>query len=224
MEKIKKNNVVLIVAILVLVLTVGFTKNTTVIQKKENELKGVREKLQANMFVTHGHCSTPFIGDVNNLKVAFESRNDKGNPLENMKISFDIDPKTFNVCASKELTQQIKTKGLFIDDRDSPITFRTEQVFTMGMDWCQVNGVFSIKRIEKKVNFFVTGIRNSNETEPTSLVLEGRLNLFDWGIDYNKIVGLDAQLDPSKWMHINMQFSVDDNTYKSFPDHLPHFK
>ena len=45
-----------------------------------------------NLFVTHGHCSTPFGGMVNRLQVTTRVRDDLGNPLEAMEILFEIDP------------------------------------------------------------------------------------------------------------------------------------
>jgi len=208
MKIIKRNNAVSVIAIITLIIVTGFTASTTSCQKKEKNNEVKEKKYVINMFVTHGHCSTPFSGSVDNLKLELEEHPDLENPLEGMKISFEIDPNTFNVCASEELTQTIKIPGLFISKKNEKITFRTTAIYTMGIDWYQVNGMLSIKGVEREMKFFVTGIRNSSATRPTFLVLEGRVNLFDWDIDYNKIAGLDAQLDSSKWMHLNMRFDL----------------
>ena len=166
------------------------------------------ENQTINMFVTHGHCSTPFGGIVDNLKVITSKREDLGNPLEDMKISFEIDPNSFNVCAGEDLTERIKTPGLFIGEKNEKITFSTTDVYTMGVDWYVVNGKMSIKGVEKNVKFFVTGIREPEDTMPSFLVIEGQLNLFDWGIDYDKIVSGKSDAVPTKWLHLNMKIEM----------------
>jgi polyisoprenoid-binding protein YceI len=158
-----------------------------------------------NMFVTHGHCSTPFTGNVQNLNVSFEKREDKGNPIEGMKLSFEVDPNTFNVCSGDDLTARIKTPGLFINDKKENITFRSKNIYTMGIDWYQVNGIMTIKGIEHDVKFFVTGIRDPKASMSSVLILEGQIDLLDWGIDYDLIVNGKSDPHPTKWMHMNMK-------------------
>lgn len=208
----KKNKIIVISVIVLTTLIVvsGFTLRTA--SCKKTEVVSVKEDDQVqtiNMFVTHGHCSTPFAGILDRLTVDFGPlREDGGNPVENMKMSFVVDPNTFNVCASDELTQRIKTPGLFIGENDEKIIFNSTNVFTMGLDWYQVNGKLSIKGVEKDVKFFVTGIRDTNQSRPSSMVLEGQFNLLDWGIDYDKIVNGKSDAVPTKWMHINMKFGL----------------
>ena len=161
-----------------------------------------------NLFITHGHCSTPFSGAVNNLKVLVQEREDGGNPLEGLSISFETDPNTFNVCYGKELTAQIRKPGLFVGENNNNIIFKSTEVYTMGIDWYQLNGVLSIKGVEKRVKFFVSGIREANESMATSLVLEGQLNLMDWGIDYDKIVNGKSASVPTKWLHLNLRIKL----------------
>ncbi len=166
-------------------------------------------KQTINMFVTHGHCSTAFAGKLDRLTVDFgELRNDGGNPVENMKMSFEINPNTFNVCAGDELTAKIKTPGLFIGKENENITFRSTDVYTMGLDWYQVNGKLSIKGVERSVKFFVTGIRDPKESRPNAMVLEGQFDLQDWGIDYDKIVNGKPAIVPTKMVHLNMRFGL----------------
>ena len=212
-ENLKYNSMKKIILSLVVLVTLvvasGFNKSASLHQ--EAEVAAVQENNQKqtiNMFVTHGHCSTPFGGIVDNLKIITTARKDLGNPLEDMKISFEIDPNSFNVCAGPHLTERIKTPGLFIGEENEKITFRSTEVYTMGIDWYQVNGKMSIKGVEEKVKFFVTGIRNPEKTMPSSLVLEGQLNLFDWGIDYDKIVNGKSDPVPTRWMHINMRIDL----------------
>ena len=209
MKKIK--TIVISVAVLAIIIVAsGFVKSTPPCEKKV-EATTVKENKQnqtINMFVTHGHCSTPFAGIVDNLKVDLTERDDGGNPLENMRLSFEIDPSSFNVCASDELTERIRTPGLFIGDNDEKITFRTTNVYTMGLDWYQINGKLSIKGVEKEVKFFVTGIRDPKDAKPSSIVLEGQLDLLDWGIDYDKIVNGKSDPVPTKWMYLNMRFDI----------------
>lgn len=208
MKKIK--NIVLSVVVLVLIVAFSsYTKSTTTSEKNEEiHVLENKQNQTINMFVTHGHCSTPFAGVVDNLTVSAPIRTDLGNPLEDMKISFDVDPTTFIVCAGDDLTARIKTPGLFIGEQQNKITFRTTNVFTMGVDWYQVNGVLSIKGIEKEVKLFVTGIRDPKDAMSSSLVLEGQVNLFDWGIDYDKIVSGTSDGVPTKWMHLNMKINM----------------
>lgn len=187
----------------------SFTESTSTDQK--SEVVTVQEDYQnqtVNLFVTHGHCSTPFAGKVDSLIVIAPIREDQGNPIESLEISFQINPETFNVCASDDLTAKIKTPGLFIGKNNERIIFRSTNVYTMGLDWYQINGKMSIKGVEKEVKFFATGIRDPKESRPSALVLEGRMNLLDWGIDYDKIVNGKSDPTPTKWLHVNMKVKV----------------
>ena len=204
-----KNVVLPLVVLIVLIVVSSFTMSTSVFQNNEGvKVVKNKEKHTINLFVTHGHCNTPFAGVVDDLKVSAPLRNDLGNPLEDMKISFEINPNSFNVCAGDDLTARIKTPGLFIGENDEKIIFKTTEVYTMGRDWYQVNGMMSIKGIEKEVTFFVTGIRDPKESRTSLLVLEGQMNLFDWGIDYDKIVNGKTDTVPTKWMYFNLKIEM----------------
>lgn len=177
-------------------------------EPKNDSVQESKEVQTINLFVTHGHCSTPFSGTVDNLKVVSEKREDQGSPLEGMRVSFEVDPESFSVCASEDLTEKIKTPGLFIGKKEEKITFKTTEVYTMGLDWYQLNGKLSIKGEERDVKFFASGIRNSKESKSTLLVLEGQFNLLDWGIDYHKIVNGESLDVPTKMMHLNMKINL----------------
>lgn len=208
MKKLK--HIILPLALLVIVIVVSsYTKNSNTI--KNNETVPVNEnKLNQtiNLFVTHGHCSTPFAGIVNNLEVNIPTRTDFGNPLENMAISFEINPNSFNVCKAEDLTARIKTPGLFISETNEKMIFTSTNIYTMGIDWYQLNGKLSIKGVEKDVKLFVTGIRDKNDSMASSLVIEGQMNLLDWGIDYDLIVTGKSDMVPTKWMHMNMKIDL----------------
>lgn len=208
MNKIKKGVLLLLVLVIVVVVS-GYTK-TTSFNKKTEIVKNVmcKEAKTMNFFVTHGHCSTPFTGVVNNLKVNYPVRLDLGNPLENMVISFEVDPNTFNVCRAKELTPKVRTSGLFVGENNEKITFKSTNIYTMGLDWYQINGIMSIKGVEKEVRLFATGIRNSYQQTATTLVLEGQVNLFDWGIDYDLIVNGKSDNIPTKLLYMNMKIEL----------------
>ena len=197
-----------LIVLAIIIVASGFVKKSEDLNKDVVQLSK-RNKFQQtiNMFVTHGHCSTPFSGVVDDLKIAIPYRPDLGNPLENMKISFDIDPNTFLVCKGDDLTARIKTPGLFIGKLNEKITFRSTNIYTMGIDWYQINGKMSIKGVESDVKLFATGIRNKNETTTTSLIIEGQMNLFDWGIDYDKIVNGRSEKITTKWMHLNLKIN-----------------
>ncbi len=182
--------------------------NSSYLEPEDASVPENYENQTINMFVTHGHCSTPFGGIVDNLNVITSLREDLGNPLENMELSFEVDPNSFKVCAGPDLTERIITPGLFIGENEEKITFRSTDVYTMGVDWYQVNGKMSITGIERDVKFFVSRIRCPEDTMPSSLVLEGQLNLLDWGIDYAKIVNVESDPVPTKWMHINMKIDM----------------
>ena len=204
-----KKNILFIAILVVIIIASGYTKKNSTVRENKVTLELRKKQNQIiNLFVTHGHCSTPFAGSVNNLKVNAPIREDLGNPLENMTISFDVNPNSFNVCGGDDLTARIKTPGLFISKNNDNITFRSTNVYTMGIDWYQVNGKLSIKGIEREVKLFVTGIRNPNNTTTNSLVIEGQMNLFDWGIDYDKIVNGKSNNISTKWMHINMKIDT----------------
>jgi len=198
---------ILIVATLTLI--TGFTYCSTPNDSIDTPLEVRKVEPQTmNMFVSHGHCVTPFTGKVNNLTIDLSPQKGLGNPLENMKLFFDIDPNTFFVCAEDDLTKRIKTPGLFIDKNNDKIIFKTTQLYTVGIDWYQLNGTLSIKGIEHEVQFYISGIRNGKENWPSALVLEGQINLNDWGIDYDKIVNNESKDETNKWMHFNMKIPM----------------
>lgn len=208
MKKIK----IILVSLVVLIISVigsGYAVSNSSNQNSEAfPVLDEKQNQTINLFVTHGHCSTPFGGIVNNLKVSIPERYDLGNPLENMMISFEVNPNSFNVCVGDDLTAKIKTPGLFIGENNEKITFRSTNVYTMGLDWYQVNGKISIKGIERDVKLFVTGIRDPKDAMASSLVLQGQMNLFDWGIDYEKIVNGKSDSVPTKWLYINMKIDL----------------
>ncbi|WP_428741461.1 YceI family protein [Tenacibaculum sp.] len=206
-----KKSILLGVVLLIVVLISGYATKTSVptIKEKAETVKTVENKT-INMFVTHGHCSTPFGGIVDDLKVDIPVRIDSGNPLENMRISFEVDPNSFKACRGDkaDLTKRVKTKGVFISNNNEKIRFRTTNVFVMGLDWYQINGVMSIKGVEREMKFFATGIRNPKDVMANSLVLQGQVNLFDWGIDYDKLVNGKSLDVPTKWLYLNMKIEL----------------
>ncbi len=209
MKKIK-NIVFPLVVLVIVIVASGYNKSASEVVKNETSFVLQNNyKQMINLFVTHGHCSTPFSGQVDDLKIDIKQRFDKGNPLEDMKISFDINPNSFNVCSlDDDLTEKIKTPGLFIGKENEKITFKSTQIYTMGLDWYQVNGIMSIKGVEKEVKLLATGIRNSKDSEAHALVIEGQMNLLDWGIDYDLIVNGKSDRVPTKWMYLNMKVDV----------------
>ncbi len=162
----------------------------------------------ANFFVSHGHCSLPFTGKVEKLELIAPVREDQGNPIENLELSFEINPKSFMVCSGDDLTAQLHTPGLFVEEGNEKMTFRSTDIYTMGMDWYQINGKLSIKGIEREVKFFISGIRDPKASRPTMLILEGQFDLLNWGIDYDKITSGESDSVPTKWMHINMKIDM----------------
>jgi polyisoprenoid-binding protein YceI len=209
-----KNIVLLLVVLVITIVASGYTKSTSSSEKNSitTTIKN-KEKKTANLFVTHGHCSTPFSGIVKDLKLNVATREDIGNPLEGMELSFSIDPNSFKACSGDELTARVKTPGVFIDEKNENITFKSTSVFTMGIDWYQVNGKMSIKGVEKEVKLFITGIRDSNQSMTSELVLQGQMNLFDWGIDYDKLVNGKSENISTKWMFINMKIKTSSISY-----------
>lgn len=207
MNTLKKSLLLMAVVLFVAVISAYAKKQPKT--KKENN-KEIVVNNTINMFVTHGHCSTPFSGEVSNLKVDTPVGIDTGNPLENMNISFEIDPNSFKACRGDmdELTKRIKTPDVFISKSQENIIFKTTNVFVMGLDWYQINGILSIKGIEREVKFFATGMRNSYENKASVLVLQGQVDLFDWGIDYDKLVNGKSLETPTKWLYLNMKINL----------------
>jgi polyisoprenoid-binding protein YceI len=161
-----------------------------------------------NLAVSHGHCSSKFSGQVENFNLELFPRTDLGNPLEDMKISFDIDPNTLNACNDSSLSEKLKSPGFFMNKEEDKITFKTTQVYTLGIDWYQINGQLSIKGIEHNVILYATGIRGENEISPTELVLQGQVYLLDWGIDFDLFLFGTAQ-SPTSYLHLNMVIDLD---------------
>lgn len=210
-----KGTLVLSLALLMILFTASYkykASELTPNNQEESAEKRVNSNQTVNLFVTHGHCSLPFAGKVNDIKVDAPIQFDLGNPLENMKITFEIDPNTFNVCARKELdpdlTERVKTPGLFINDANEMMRFTSTNVYTMGMDWYQVNGILSIKGVKREIKLFATGIRKPNSNRTHTLILDGQMDLFDWGIDYDLIVSGKSNDVPTKMMHLNMRVDL----------------
>lgn len=205
--KYSKLIVMLISSLVLAYMLSAYTNNN--ITNKPVVLKTENPKMQTiNLFVTHGHCSTPFGGIVEKLEVHIPKQTDFGNPMENMSLSFEIDPNSFKVCASEDLTAKMKSSGLFVNETNNNIKFTSTNIYTMGLDWYQLNGTLSIKGVEKDVKLFVTGIREKQDTMASTLVLEGQMNLLDWGIDYDLIVNGTPNPNPTKWMHMNMKVDL----------------
>ena len=200
------------IVILVLILLSGCDVNESVNLdnnvSKEVDLKEDKSKQTVNLFVTHGHCSTTFTGTVDNLEVYAPLRIDRGNPLENLKLSFEIDPNSFIACSGDEVTERVRTQGLFVNKKNEKITFHSSEIYTMGLDWYQINGKMSIKGIENDVKLFATGIRQPSNSHSDLLILESKLDLLDWGIDYDKILRGESDPVPTKWMHLNMKIEL----------------
>lgn len=178
----------------------------------------LKEQQTINMFVSHGHCSTPFAGEVEKLQIFTPKRVNSGNPLEGMNLSFEINPNTFQACRGKEFTKNVKTPGVFIGNNNENIKFRSTDVYTMGVDWYQVNGKLSIKGVERNIKFFASAIKNLNFVNganelssllPTALILEGQMDLTDWEIDYDKLVNGKSNSVPTKYFHLNMKIELD---------------
>jgi len=190
-------------ALLTISLAFGFTLLSTSCINTETITEHKPHPQHINLAVSHGHCSSKFSGQVENLNLEFFPRTDLGNPLEEMKFSFDIDPNTLNACNDNSLSEKLKSPGLFLKEEGDRITFETTNIYTMGIDWYQINGLLTIKGIKHNVIWFATGIRDKNETSPTELVLQGQLNLLDWGINFDKF--LFGTIDsPTNWLHLNM--------------------
>ena len=190
-------------------LSSAFTKGAECHQEEIINPLHVSENSQTiNFFVTHGHCSTPFSGKAEKLSITAPARSDLGNPLEGMELTFDINPNTFTSCSREVSNDQFKTPNLFYGDQDDRIRFRSTNVYTMGLDWYQINGKLSINGQERDVKFFLSGIRDPNASNPSILVLEGQFNLLDWGIDYDQLVYGSSEVIATKWMHINMKIDL----------------
>lgn len=202
--------IILSIAVTAMFVTLSaFTKATGISISERIESKSSEDNVQkptANMLVTHGHCSTPFTGALEELKVDLVASKETGNPIENMEISFIIDPSSFNVCADQNLTERIKTPGIFVGKNNEMITFKSLHTRTIGLDWYQTTGMLSIKGVEHEVTFFVSGIRDPEKTMTSTLIIDGQLDLFDWGIDYDKIVSGKSDMRPTRWLHINLKY------------------
>jgi len=190
-------------ALLTLSLVFGFTGLSTSCKPTKPINKNKHHPQHINLAVSHGHCSSKFSGLVENLNLELIPRTDLDNPLEDLKISFDIIPNTLNASNDSSLSEKLKSPGLFLKEEGDRITFETTNTYTMGIDWYQINGVLTIKGIKHNVIWFATGIRGENEISPTELVLQGQLNLLDWGINFDKF--LFGTIDsPTNWLHLNM--------------------
>lgn len=185
-----------------------FTLLSTSCKPSESVTEKKSSSQLVNLAVSHGHCSSKFSAQVENFNLELFPRIDVGNPLEDMKISFDINPNTFNACNDSSLTKKLKSPDFFMNKEEDKIKFETTSTYTMGIDWYQINGKLSIKGIEHNVTFYATGIRGENEIWPTELVIQGQVYLLDWGIDFDLFLFGTAQ-SPTSWLHLNMVIDLD---------------
>jgi len=208
MKKIR-NSILPLIVLAIIIVASGSTKGsdplgvdckTRVIENKQHQ--------SVNMFVTHGHCSTPFSGVVDELEISYPVREDLGNPLEELKISFEIDPNTFMRCNGGKIVDKFKSPDLFASDEQDKISFRSTDIYTMGMDWYQLDGIMTIKGVEREVKFFATGIRDPKKSMTDILVLQTKLNLPEWGIDYDQKGNGDLSTIANKWMYMNMKIEL----------------
>lgn len=208
MKKLRYVFPVLIVLGTIVVVS-GFANSNSITQSKVVDEVQCKQKSMANLFVTHGHCSTPFSGEITNAEVAVSGNKEDIDPMTTLSVSFDIDPSSFSVCKKNdELTEDLRTPGLFIGPKEEQISFQSTNVYTMGLDWYQVNGILSIKGVKHEMKLFATGIRNPQDRTPSSLILHGQMDLQDWGIDYDQIVHGESTDHPNKWMYLNMKLDV----------------
>jgi hypothetical protein len=192
-----------------LALASAFTKDSSPCQGTDPSTALINKQDQTiNLYVSHGHCSTPYGGDVDNLLISAPKRTDLGNRLENMQVSFEIRPTTFKQCAANELTENHKSAAIFLGENDEKITFKSTSVQTIGIDWHEINGKMLIKGVEKEVKLKASGVRESNDLMPSALVIESCVNLLDWGIDYDKIVKGKLSDRSTQWMHFNMTIKM----------------
>lgn len=191
-----------------LCLAFGFTLLSASCKTKEPVSENEYHSQYVNLAVSHGHCSSKFSGKVEHLNLELVPRADLGNPLEEMKLSFDINPNSLISCNDSSLSKKLKSPGLFLKEEGDLISFETTSTYTMGIDWYQINGVLTIKGVKHNVIWFATGIRGENETSPTELVLQGQLNLLDWGIDFDHFL-FGTVNSPTNWLHLNMVIDLD---------------
>lgn len=209
MKKIKNGLAALSVLCLIIVAT-GYSSGPV---KSEKVGCSPIKSQNINLFVSHGHCSLPFSGRLENLIMDGINPQKPGNPLEDLSLSFEINPNTFKACSADEYTAHVKTPGLFINEENENMKFKSTSIYTMGIDWYQINGTLSIKGVERPVKLFASGIRNPSETMSSYLVIEGQLNLEDWGIDYEKIVHDRVEERATKWMHLNAKINLEEMAF-----------
>ncbi|CAL2102544.1 YceI domain-containing protein [Tenacibaculum sp. 190130A14a] len=208
MSIIKKITVLISVVFTIALVSGYATKSSKTSNKKAEKKVVVKSKKMIHMFVTHGHCSTPFEGVIENMNVYTPMLQYEENSLGNMKISFEANPNTFHVNRAEELTPRVQTPGLFIGINNENITFKSTNVYRMGVDWYQVNGKMTIKGEEREVKLFATSIRGSYDSGVSSMVLQGRVNLFDWGIDYDKLVNGKSEDIATKWLFLHLKVDL----------------
>lgn len=208
MKKVK------IIALPTLVLAVfagvtAFTKSKETTSAKEpNKVLLIKNNQPINLFVSHGHCNTPYGGVVDNLLITAPKPTDNGNPLENMQVSFEIRSKSFKQCVSDKSSQNHQSAAVFLGEGNNQITFKSTSVKTIGLDWYEINGKMSIKGVSKDVTLNASGVRKGVSLMPSALVIESGVNLLDWGIDYDKIVKGKSSDRTYQWMQFNMTINM----------------
>lgn len=191
----------LLIAISTLTVTTAIQTSSFVKSEKD-------DRQVINLLISNNEKHYPFSGKIESLSVDLgEKRKDGGNPMENFKMSFELDPNNFIACADDELTLKARKLGEIEGESNNTFKFTSTKISTIGIDWYQLEGLFSIQGVEKKVVFSITGLRNPSESESKKLVVEGKVNLSDWGVDFE-------DNDMEEYFSLNMIIEMEERFYQ----------
>ena len=172
-----------------------------------------------NFAISHGHCVLPFQGKMDQLEVKFPQK-----PLEivngsifpqimeadvmkNLALSFTVNANSLNAEVGVTYTERVQSEAIFNGVNNEKISFTSREVYYLGENWYTVHGLLSIKGVSKEVYLRATPVYLKGTNIINNIIIEGDINLFDFGIDYDNNPG-HASSKTNKTMYLNFNYQL----------------
>lgn len=196
----KTRGIITVLAIVVVSLSViGFTyhhddKGATCLAPVENTNDGTN----LNLAISHGHCNMTLYGAIEELDLNIQK-----DDLFQTSVDFKVNTNTLlvNNDADGGMTESIQKEEIFDGNGEQYIEFTTKDVFQLGENWLQLRGEMSVKGVSTDVKLRATPIYEQGNI--TKLVIEGQVNLYDFGIEYAEAMS-ETILNTERTMFINL--------------------
>ncbi len=152
----------------------------------------------AQLALSHGHCNLPIKGIIRAARVQSQQED-----LSDITVDFEIDMTSLiaNIKEDGAYTRHIRSEKAFNTDEFPLMTFQCTDNFRLGDNWYQLRGNLTICGHSQSVLLRMTPVAQG---ENIRLVIEGKVNLFDFGIAYEEMDGNQVHAK-EKIMFINLE-------------------